>query len=149
MLVDSDTLAKSVRLAAMDLLARREHSYKELERKLSSRFPEEIVSEQLSRLCDEKLQSDDRFAEAFVYSRRQKGYGPVRIRSELYQKGVATDLINQYLIDEDDGWTQMAIEQRVRKFGTEPPADYKQRAKQQRFLMQRGFLSSHIRMSFQ
>ncbi len=147
MLEDRDTLAKRVRLAAMDLLARREHSFAELTRKLVLRFPEEIVFEQLTRLKEEKLQNDERFIESYVYSRQQKGYGPVRIRSELYQKGVDSELINLWLIDDDECWEQMASGLRVRKFGADRPIDFKQRARQQRFLMQRGFNSSQIQKS--
>ena len=145
---DTDTLAKSVRLAAMDLLARREHSFVELARKLAQRFPEDIVQKQLSRLREEKLQSDERFVESYVYSRQQRGYGPVRIRSELFQKGVPRDLISEYLIDDDDCWEAMAREQRIRKFGAATPSDFKLKAKQQRFLMQRGFTSGQINKSF-
>ena len=141
---DTDTLAKSVRLAAMNLLARREHSFRELARKLALRFPEEIVLEQLSRLREEKLQSDERFVESFVYSRQQKGYGPVRIRSELYQKGVSSELMEEYLIEGDECWEQIAAEIRCKKFGDAVPDDYKLRAKQQRYLMQRGFNAGQI-----
>ncbi|OED45060.1 hypothetical protein ACH42_05905 [Endozoicomonas sp. (ex Bugula neritina AB1)] len=145
----SDTLAKSVRLAAMDLLARREHSFAELTRKLAQRFSEQVVFEQLSRLRDEKLQSDERFVESYVYSRQQKGYGPMRIRSDLLQNGLASDLISEYVIDDDDCWECMAIELKIRKFGVTIPTDYKVRAKQQRFLMQRGFTFYQISKSFQ
>ena len=148
MSVDRDTLAKSVRLAAMDLLARREHSFTELARKLALRFPKDVVLEQLARLKEEKLQNDERFVESYIYSRRQKGYGPVRIRSELYQKGIDSELLAEYLIDDDECWEQVVVELRERKFGLDVPTDYKQRAKQQRFLMQRGFTSHQITKSF-
>ena len=46
----------AIRRAAMDLLARREHSFKELTQKLSSRFPDEDIQSPLERLRDENLQ---------------------------------------------------------------------------------------------
>ena len=61
---ESDTPA-DVRLAAMNLLARREHSRYELRNKLKRRYPDEVViDEQLDRLVDERLLCDARFAEA-------------------------------------------------------------------------------------
>ena len=145
---DTENPSVAVRLAAMNLLARREHSFKELLGKLAVRFPEDIVQEQLAHLRDEKLQSDARFVESYVRFRQQKGYGPVRIRSELYQKGIEGELLNEYLLDEDDTWYQISAQLRCRKFGDQAPTDYKQRAKQQRFLMQRGFTTSQINRSF-
>ena len=64
-----------VRVAAMDLLARREHSQRELRTKLERRFPPEQVDETLQTLAAEGLQSDSRFAEAYVRQRSQRGYG--------------------------------------------------------------------------
>ncbi|WP_419835032.1 regulatory protein RecX [Endozoicomonas atrinae] len=135
---------KDVRRAAMDLLARREHGFTELARKLSGRFPRELVIEALTRLREERLQSDDRFVESYVYSRQQRGYGPVRIKSELLQKGVDSELIGQYLLEQDDHWDELAKEVKERKFGASAPRDNKERARQTRFLAQRGFSMSQI-----
>ena len=44
----------AIRLAAMDLLARREHSFKELVQKLSARFQEEDIFPALEKLRDGK-----------------------------------------------------------------------------------------------
>ena len=109
----------------MDLLARREHGFTELNRKLSVRFPQELVIEALTRLREERLQSDDRFVESYVYSRQQRGYGPVRIKSELFQKGIDSELIGQYLLEQDDHWDELAKEVKERKFGASAPRDNK------------------------
>ncbi|MGI2026484.1 regulatory protein RecX [Endozoicomonas acroporae] len=137
-----------VRRAAMDLLARREHGFTELARKLSGRFPRELVFDALTRLREERLQSDDRFVESFVYSRQQRGYGPVRIKSELFQKGVDSELIGQYLLEQDDHWDELAKAVKERKFGASVPRDHKERARQTRFLAQRGFSMSQIYSAF-
>ena len=51
--------AKTVRLKAMDLLARREHSVKELLRKLSERYEDwELISTVVSQLIEDNLVSD-------------------------------------------------------------------------------------------
>ena len=147
--MSEDCSLKDIRRAAMDLLARREHSYSELVRKLSSRFPENLVLEALQRLIDEGLQSDERFVESYIYSRQQRGYGPVRIRSELYQKGVDSELVVNFLFEDDDSWLKKAFEMRVKKFGEAVPHDAKSRAKQYRYLAQRGFSTRQINHSFQ
>ena len=136
--------AKDIRRAAMDLLARREHSFTELERKLSVRFPRESVVAILTLLQQERLQSDERFAESYVYSRQQRGYGPVRIRSELLQKGVESELISQHLQCYQDDWTTLARKVKEQKFGSRSPADPRERARQIRFLTGRGFSLEQI-----
>ncbi|WP_257263883.1 regulatory protein RecX [Endozoicomonas sp. ONNA2] len=132
-----------VRRAAMDLLARREHGFSELARKLSGRFPQALVVDALNRLREERLQSDDRFVESYVYSRQQRGFGPVRIKSELFQKGIDSELIGQYLLEQDDHWDELAKAVKERKFGASAPGN-KERARQARFLAQRGFSRSQI-----
>ena len=137
-------VAKDIRRAAMDLLARREHGFTELERKLSVRFPRESVVAVLTLLQQEQLQSDERFAESYVYSRRQRGCGPIRIRSELLQKGLESELISQHLQLCQDDWTALARRVKEQKFGSGPPANARERARQIRFLTGRGFSLEQI-----
>lgn len=47
--------------------------------KLAMRFPEELVRNEVVRLREEGLQSDSRFVESYVYSKRNKGDGPIRM----------------------------------------------------------------------
>ncbi|MGB0360338.1 MAG: regulatory protein RecX [Endozoicomonas sp.] len=136
--------AKDVRRAAMDLLARREHGFKELTRKLSSRFPHDLIDEVLNRLREERLQCDDRFIESYIYSRQQRGYGPVRIKSELFQKGVNSELISHYLLEQNKYWDKLAKEVKEKKFGATSPKNMKEHARQIRFLVQRGFSMEQI-----
>ena len=87
-----------VRIAAMDLLARREHSLEELRRKLKRRFAnEDLVEGELQRLKDENLQSDERYADSFLRQRSARGYGPRRVRHEMRQKGLSdTEISNAF-----------------------------------------------------
>lgn len=137
-------VSKNIRQAAIDLLARREHSFAELERKLSVRFPRELTVTVLTRLQQEKLQSDDRFVESYIYSRQQRGYGPVRIRSELLQKGVDSELVNQLLDECQVDWRMLIRKVKEHKFGVRPPVDARERARQMRFLAGRGFSMEQI-----
>lgn len=140
------TLA-GLRMAAMNLLARREHSAQELRNKLQQKFaqplPPEWLEQVLSMLAGEGLQSDARFAEAFVQMRCRQGKGPMLVGQELRQRGVAAELVASTLAEPD--WLLQAQLQRHKRFGIELPLDAKERARQQRFLQMRGFGGEHIR----
>jgi hypothetical protein len=87
-----------VRRAAMNLLARREYGRAELSGRLAGKgMPESLVAEVLDELTAEGLQSDVRFAEAFVQARVGRGQGPVRIRMELERRGVSGDTLENAL----------------------------------------------------
>lgn len=135
----------SVRDAALRLLANREHSSFELRNKLVQRgYGQEEIEAAIQCLQQESLLSDERFAEAYVYYRKQRGYGPARIRLELKERGVESVLIDQYLDQDDPAWIEMMEYQRQKKFGGSPAQDYNAQVKQARFLQQRGFLPSQI-----
>lgn len=129
----------AVRRAAMDLLARREHGRIELSRKLRLRgAPAELIETALERLADEGLLSEARYLESFVRMRANAGYGPLRIREELTQRGLAREDIEQALRDSGFDWNVQLHEVWLRKFG-ELPGDQRERARQGRFLSYRGY----------
>ena len=135
---------------AVDLLSRREHSCHELKQKLSAKFPDADIEAVLLYLQELNYQSDQRFAEVFARSRVQRGQGPIRIRRELQQRGVGSDLIACALELVDTDWFALAAELLQRKF-REPvsPAlpreqQFKERAKRQRYLAYRGFPTDAI-----
>jgi regulatory protein len=129
----------------MDLLARREHSEQELSRKLASRnFEPELVESTVSELVSEGLLDNARFAEAFVHSRYQRGQGPYKIRAELRERGIDDGLIAECLDDPDLQWSGLLEQVRIKRFGPELPADFKERSRQMRFLQQRGFTQEQI-----
>lgn len=138
--------AVDIRRAAMDLLARREHGRRELRDKLLRRFPErDSVDQEISRLEQEGLQSDERFAESFVRARLQRRQGPLRIRQELRLRGVDDSLIDRFLAEVvDEVWIETAGEALQNRFGDEVPADRKEWARRARFLQGRGFSHSQI-----
>lgn len=129
-----------LRLAAMNYLARREHSAQELQDKLAARSEDLIlVRGVVERLAEQGLQSDERFVESFLRSRFQQGKGPLRIAQELRQKGVAEQLVDRGLKEFGADWWQLARDVRHKRFGSAPPEDLKAKAKQLRFLQYRGF----------
>ena len=136
----------NIRVAAMNLLARREHSRLELERKLERRFGDHaLVHEQLDRLAAEHLQSDSRYAESLLRQRIDRGHGPVRIHREMRQNGLSTAIISAALEQEAPDWQGLAAETYRRKFGDLPPHDIAEKARRSRFMQYRGFESEHYR----
>lgn len=133
-------VARSARNTAMDLLSRREHSRHELEQKLLQRdFDAEEISQALDRLQQEGLQSDQRYAESYVYLRAQKGFGPLKIEYELRQRGINDQIVESAMRLEQGSWSERMQQQRSRKFGNYLPDDYAEKMKQARFLQNRGF----------
>jgi len=135
---------KSLLARALGYLARREHSRSQLSRKLSP-FAETV--EQLQRLLDEleskKLLSDRRFTDVLARSRGER-FGAARIRQELRAHGIDDSLVREAVGDLARTELQRARAVWRRKFGT-PPADAAERARQMRFLAQRGFSGEVIR----
>jgi regulatory protein len=137
---DGAPSATDVRRAAMDLLARREHSFQELTEKLQRRFYRTpLIAEVLQRLREEGLQSDVRFAEAYVHSRALRLYGPSRIRLELRERRVSEEAIEHALDTAGIDWALRLDDLIRRKFGRKPAADIAERARRQRFIAYRGF----------
>ncbi len=135
--------------AAVALLARREHSVRELERKLGAKGASpEAVAAALERLIAERLQSDERYTEAYLRQRSNRGYGPLRIAAELRERGIGDGMIAAELrrAAEEDGldWYELAVAAYGKKFGGRPIDDIKERAKRQRFLQYRGFEHEQI-----
>lgn len=136
----------AVSMSAMNLLALREHSAKELRTKLLQKYEDEsLVVQVIADLATRDLQSDDRFAEQFVIMRMRQGKGPVRIVHELQERGVATDLISEVISQRGEDWVSLAREVRIKRFGETPPDSHQAKMKQMRFLQYRGFNSAQIR----
>ena len=136
-----------IRKKAMDYLSRREHSYQELIRKLGKKgFNLSLVNIELEKLIEDGLQSDSRFTESFIRSRKNQGKGPLRIRSELSIRGVASQLINDGIQEvKQEEWTQLAVEVLEKKLGNDSELDYHKQLKLMRFLSTRGFDKQQVK----
>jgi len=131
---------------AVACLARREHSAYELRQKLErSGIAKQLAIEVIGDLQSQGLVSDQRFAEGYIRFRSGKGYGPQRIELELNEKGVDRSLISLAIECSECNWARLASDVRIKKFGAGQPADYKERARQARFLQYRGFTGDQIR----
>ena len=132
--------------AAIRLLSSREHSRLELHRKLSARADE---PDQLERVLDglvrQGYQSDERFTEQYINSRKHRGFGPVRIRLELQERGISAEVIEACLDEHSHEWQSLLARAQQNKFGNRLPEDFKTQAKQARFLEYRGFPAEWVR----
>ncbi len=125
---------------ALGLLVRREHSRKELGRKLAAKGLErEDVEPALDTLSRQDFQNDTRFAAAFARSRAAAGYGPGRIRAELAMHALSREAIVEALDACERDWNAEAIELARRRFGGRDLSDPVVRRRATDFLLRRGF----------
>ena len=135
----------AVRRAAMDLLARREHGRVELTRKLRKRGAcPDMIDIALDRLTEEGLLSESRYLESYINYRAGSGYGPLRIREELGQRGLSRGDIEEALRESGFNWQEQLEDTWRRKFAGKLPEDAKERARQGRFLSYRGYTMDMI-----
>jgi regulatory protein len=135
----------ALRAVATRHLARRDFASAELAARLESRgFEAAAVATLIAELAAERLLDDARFGEQFVLAHARRGQGPVRIRQELRTRGLSEESI-QVALESAPDWVEVARRVRGSKFGTAPPADGAEHARQARFLQYRGFSTDHIR----
>ncbi len=131
---------------ALGLLVRREHSRKELARKLAARGVEAgEAAAAIERLAGEGWQDDTRFAESLIRSRAGAGYGPFYIRAELGTHGLGSEAIAAALDAFEGDWPEIARDLVRRRFGPAGPLDLPQRRKAADLLARRGFDGDSIR----
>ncbi|WP_048308023.1 regulatory protein RecX [Halomonas sp. PR-M31] len=124
---------------AIALLARREYSRAELERRLAGKgHDNEPIAECLDGLAQEGLQSDARFAEVFVRSYIARDQGPLKIRAKLDERGIKSDLVRSSLENSDVDWFSLACQALAKRFD-DAGGTPRERARRERFLAGRGF----------
>ncbi|HRN77310.1 recombination regulator RecX [Ottowia sp.] len=139
----------SLKARALRLLAQREHSRVELERKLAPYLPEDAPdpAAALARVLDELVSkgfiSEARVAESLIH-RRAGRLGTSRVLQELRGKGLDEDLLADAASRLRATEFERAREVWCKKFGA-PAEDAAGRAKQMRFLAARGFEAEVVR----
>jgi len=125
---------------ALGLLVRRDHSRRELSRKLRARGVEqEDADAALLVLARQDFQNDARFAEALARTRAGAGYGPRYIRAELGTHGLAREDVESALQACDTDWADSARRLIERRYGNKDLTDPAVRRKAGDFLLRRGF----------
>lgn len=131
---------------ALGLLTRREHSRKELSRKLAAKgIAGDDVEAVVARLASAGWQDDVRFAESRVRSRVSGGYGPLHIRAELATHGLDRATIAAALDTFEGDWAENARDLVRRRYGEGVVDDLKLRRQAADVLMRRGFDAACIR----
>ena len=134
----------SLRERALRHLARRDHSRAELARKLAAHGDANEIDAVIERMGELGLQSDTRYAEAFVRGKAGR-FGASRLRSELARRGVDRDLIDEAIAGECVESEADRARAVLRARFAAAPADAREWARQARFLQTRGFAPDLIR----
>lgn len=125
---------------ALGLLTRREHSRRELARKLVQRGVDVgDANATIDKLAEAGWQDDARFAESLVRSRAGSGYGPAFIKAELGTHGLGSEAIAGAMERFDEDWVEVAAGLLRRRH---PQASFEDRdawRKAMDFLLRRGF----------
>ena len=138
---------KAIRLKIMDFLSRREHSSKEIYQKMSRKVEsKEMLLESIKELERDGLLNDERFAESYFQSRKRRGFGPLRIKSELIQRGVKENLF--YSLEKEIDWSSNALDALKKKLNGKVPQETKEILKLKNFLNYRGFEFQDIDNAF-
>lgn len=130
----------------LNLLTRREHSKKELERKLLAKgLDQDEVSHTLNRLSEAGWQDDVRFAESVLRARVSRGYGPLYIRAELSTHSISPDTIAAVLQECEVDWVEQIVDVCHRRFRASQFDDLAYRHNVTGYLIRHGFETDHIR----
>ena len=143
-----------LRRAAMDYLARREHSFYELTQKLNKKFPESdssLLLEALDVLKTENLQSDDRFTESYVRYRKSRGFAYLHIRADLAGRRVSEMVVAKYLSKADEHWQISAGQLAAKRLRSQEAlsSGSKEHRKLSGFLVSRGFSPAEVRKALE
>lgn len=135
---------------ALGLLVRREHSRKELTRKLLARgvAGEDAVAA-VDRMTEAGWQDDGRFACSLARTRVAAGYGPLWIRAELASHGIGGVAIESAFAalaeSGEDDWAIRARDLVRRRYGPADQMSVTLQRKAADFLARRGYDADCIR----
>lgn len=129
------------------MLARRDYTQYEIIQKLKLRYAIEDISTVIIELVQAGYINESRFSENYLRYRRAKGYGPLRIIMELEARGITPEMIAEQVEITDNAWVLEAQKTWQKHFKSKP-TDFKSKAKQMRFLLNRGFTREQIKSVF-
>lgn len=135
---------------AVSFLARRDHSVHELRQKLLKKgHDEETLEPVLDELQQRGYLDDRRYAQMILRHHYSRGQGPQKIRYLLNQQGISNSMMQDVFAEFEADWFELAADTRLRRFGDQFSSEdkqvrFKEKSRQMRFLMSRGFESEHI-----
>jgi regulatory protein len=146
---DESPVAKEVEEICLRLLARREHSQKELLNKLALRgFSKDDAQPVIDELAEQGWQDDLRYAENYARFRIRKGHGPIRVKQELKQNGIAAFDLESIVREEAGSWMALLEQVYSKKYPHDTVLDRSEWAKRSRFLLHRGFSGAMVNALF-
>ena len=133
------------------LLSRRAYTVKQLRDKLGNKeaLPDDI-DRVIEKLIERKFVDDEAYADMYVRS-RQRNKGPIKLRQELFHKGVAEDIVDKTVASLDTE-TQLEtsadlLERNAWRFKKDDRR--KNYAKAYAFLARRGFGSDVVKLALE
>lgn len=143
----------AIREACFRYLSGRDHSSSELKQKVSKKgYKESDIDQVIQSLSENGYLDDESFAAKFVEEKTELNqWGPKKIKSHLYKKGIDRKIIENVLSQQTDDLQQQQIcvdlvVKRKRHFLREEDT-YKRKQKIYRYLAGRGFSGSVIKKS--
>ena len=137
--------SRDIRNQALKYLSRREYSAAELIQKLISRGASNREAVELVQDLQEKnLVCNERFAEQLVRVRMNRGYGPIRIASELKNRGVSPEIISNLINSDDIQWNERVAMVLAKKYRSKPVRSFSEWASRANFLRNRGYTSAQV-----
>lgn len=131
---------EKARASALASLCMREHSIKEITDKLTRKeYQQDSIEIVIKECLQDNYLNEQRFAEIFWRSRARKGFGPNKIAMELKQKGISTSMIEESSHQEELDFDEVIKNTYFKKFKGLKIVDFKDKAKRQNYLYQRGF----------
>ncbi len=148
-MIEEPQVAKEIQEICLRLLARREHSQKELLTKLALRgFDRDDAQPVIDELAEQGWQDDLRYAESYARFRILKGYGPVRVGYELKQNGIAAFDLESIVQEEAGSWMALLEQVYSKKYTHDTVLERNEWVKRSRFLLHRGFSGAMISSLF-
>lgn len=137
--------------SAMFSLDLRDHSQREMRKKLSAKFDENSVNEAVEKLVDLGLINDRRYAENLTRELfERKKYGKNRVKNELFRRGIDSEIINDVIENyenENDTDNVKTIVDIIRKKYYNKLVDEKSRQRVVAALVRLGYSFSDIRQA--
>lgn len=135
-----------VKNKALSYLSKRTHSKRELENKLRQKnYDNNLISEVLDELLEKGIINDKLFAEQYTDEKiNKKNWGILKVKSELYKKGISPDIINEILSSFSDSEFQLSnainiAKKKIVLISRREPDTLKVKKKTISFLISRGF----------
>ena len=150
--VDEADVVRQIRHQTVRYLSYREHATSELRIKLRKKFGteaeiERLIDQVLEHFIAEDLINEFRYAESYIRSRVNKGYGPENIRNELITKGIPKSIVDRAIDDCDIDWGEVIYRVWLKKYRNVTDIA-EEKAKQWRFLQYSGFSREQIKILF-